>query len=386
MSSDLKTLDSVCIQITDGTHSTVRDDLSGNCFLLSAKNIKGKVLISKKERKISRETLISLRKRTKTDKGDVLLTSVGTIGETAIILEDSPNYEFQRSVAILKPDKTKIIPEFLLYNLKGRRHELESTATGAVQRCLFIGQIKALEIDLPTIQTQKEIAKILVDFDRKIELNRRINETLEQIGQALFNEYFVKNLEKDDWAESQIAYFANYKRVTRKPQEEEQVEFTHYSIPAFDDNFKADSVLGSEIKSNKYRVMNDTILVSKLNPSTPRIWPIFCVDENAICSTEFVVLQPKKYYSFLYFLLNSRIYQETMIAAAGGTSNSHKRVSPEFINSFSFPTPPEDLLQEFESATKGLLLKRDLNIKMNNSLVDIRDTLLPKLIGGKIKL
>ena len=72
-------LGDICIQITDGTHSTVKDCESGNCYLLSCKNIKnGNIEIGKNERKIDRHTLEELRKRTKTAKGDVLLSSVGT--------------------------------------------------------------------------------------------------------------------------------------------------------------------------------------------------------------------------------------------------------------------------------------------------------------------
>lgn len=93
----------VC-SVTDGVHNSVEDDPTGEYFLLSCKNIKnGAVIISSNERKISKDTFDQLRKRTKLDVNDILLSSVGTIGELALVI-DKPNFiEFQRSVAILKP-------------------------------------------------------------------------------------------------------------------------------------------------------------------------------------------------------------------------------------------------------------------------------------------
>ena len=85
---------------------------------MSCKNIKdGNVFFGNNERRINEETLNFLRERTKLSKNDVLVTSVGTIGEIAYVKEEDPIYEFQRSVAILKPDENKVIPLFLFYNL-----------------------------------------------------------------------------------------------------------------------------------------------------------------------------------------------------------------------------------------------------------------------------
>lgn len=354
---------------------------------VSAKNIESGRLKNLESIRFVDETLYKKWMKDEVERGDILVTSEAPFGEVILWNSDEKIVLSQR-VFGLRLDTNKVKPEYVYFYMQTSAYkaELEARATGSTVRGLRQPELLKTKILLPEISTQEKITKILGDLDRKIELNRRMNETLEQIGQALFKKYFVDNAEKENWKESQITDLADYKKSTRKPQDEKEERFFHYSIPAFDNGLKVDTVLGSEIKSNKYQVIDHSILVSKLNPSTPRIWPVFGVDSNAICSTEFVVLKPKKYYAFIYFLLNSRIYQETMIAAAGGTSNSHKRVSPEFINSFPFPMPPEDLLEEFELATKNFLIKRDLNIKMNKVLADLRDSLLPKLIGGEIEL
>lgn len=185
-------LEQVCIQITDGVHNTVKDDIDGECYLLSCKNIKyGSVFIGENERKINKTTLENLRKRTKTEKGDVLLSSVGTIGETAIVKEDNPVFEFQRSVAIFKPDKNKIISRFLFYFFNSKKEVLKHMAEGAVQQCLFITPLKDFKISLPPLDIQRKIAGILGALDDKIEVLRAQNKTLEKMAQAVFQSWFV---------------------------------------------------------------------------------------------------------------------------------------------------------------------------------------------------
>ena len=138
-------LSEISEQITDGVHNSVKDEPNSNYMLLSCKNIVGGVLSKNSYRSISKSTFESLRLRTKLAKGDVLLSSVGTIGEIAIVEEEPINYEFQRSVAIVKPKK--IIGTYFLYNaLLASKVRLQHAAHGAVQQCLFIGDLKKFEV------------------------------------------------------------------------------------------------------------------------------------------------------------------------------------------------------------------------------------------------
>ena len=99
-------LSEISLNVTDGEHGTVKDDNNGNYFLLSCKNIKnGLINITSNERKINEESFYKMQKRIKLEKNDVLITTVGTIGEMAIIEDENINYCFQRSVGIIKPNK-----------------------------------------------------------------------------------------------------------------------------------------------------------------------------------------------------------------------------------------------------------------------------------------
>ena len=151
----------VC-NVTDGVHNTVIDAPQSKYFLLSSKNIKaGKIVIGDNERTIDEDTFIKLRKRTKMSKGDILLSSVGTIGEVCLLNEEPLYYEFQRSVAIIKPDFS-ISNSCLLYEMfKVMRNDFVNAAHGAAQQCLFIGDLKKMKICLPS----KTISDI---FERKV--------------------------------------------------------------------------------------------------------------------------------------------------------------------------------------------------------------------------
>ena len=138
-------LSDISEQITDGVHNSVKDEPNSSYMLFSCKNIVGGVLNKSSFRSISKDTFDLLRKRTKLAKGDVLLSSVGTIGEIAIVEEEPVNYEFQRSVAIVKPKQN--IGTYFVYNaLLANKAKLQHAAHGAVQQCLFIGDLKKVEV------------------------------------------------------------------------------------------------------------------------------------------------------------------------------------------------------------------------------------------------
>ena len=188
----------VCEQITDGVHNSVKDEPNSSYMLLSCKNIVGGVLSKNNYRSISKNTFDSLRLRTKLAKGDILISSVGTIGEIAIVEEDPLNYEFQRSVAIVKP-KEKIGTYFLYNALLASKTRLQHAAHGAVQQCLFLGDLKKFKVNCYDIEKAflynetvkplfEEIAKLHQESDRLATLRDTLLPKL-MSGQIKLNEY-----------------------------------------------------------------------------------------------------------------------------------------------------------------------------------------------------
>ncbi len=137
----------VCTKISDGVHNTVCDEPGSRFMLLSCKNIiNGVVDISQGYRTIHQNTFQELRSRTQLEYGDVLVGSVGTIGEIALVNDNAEDYEFQRSVAILKPNKELISSAYLYYALNAYKKKLINVAHGAVQQCIFLGDFREFAI------------------------------------------------------------------------------------------------------------------------------------------------------------------------------------------------------------------------------------------------
>lgn len=175
-----------CSSITDGVHNTVIDDPNGEYFLLSCKNIKGGILsIGSDERKIDKETFDKLRKRTKLAKGDILLSSVGTVGEMLLLNENPENIEFQRSVAIIKANQDLVSPEFLYNSLLSQKDIIVNAAHGAVQQCLFLSDIGDFKTILPTTEYMEKYTKAISPYYEQISKNQAENQRLTTLRDTL---------------------------------------------------------------------------------------------------------------------------------------------------------------------------------------------------------
>lgn len=285
----------------------------------------------------------------------------------------------------LKNDAANVDYLYWLMRSKKYRDWVVSSATGSTVKHTSPSKILGYRFHLPDLETQKKIADVLGAIDEKIELNRRVNETLEQIGQALFRHYFIDNPEAEKWGEATVNVFASHLKTSISPAKSSDTVFNQYSIPAYDNSYSPEVSRGDVIKSSKYKVEPRSILASKLNPATPRIWAVLEPKKNAICSTEFQVIVPISYYAFCYFLLTSKEYTDKMAMSAGGTSNSHRRVKPSDILNYSFANPDDKALEAFEQQIMPSLEAIGRNREQIQILTTLRDTLLPRLISGKVK-
>lgn len=381
-------LGDVCIQITDGTHNTVKDCESGDCYLLSCKNIKnGNIEIGKNERKIDRHTLEELRKRTKTAKGDVLLSSVGTIGETAVIKLENPNYEFQRSVAIFKPNLNFITSEFLYYSLNSRKNILQHSAEGAVQQCLFITPLKDFPISLPPLDVQKKIAGVLGALDDKIELNNRINNNLEQQAQALFNEKILNNPKqgcigdycsiksgfafKSSWWQNsgvRVIKIKNIESSGLNLQECSYVSEDKISI------------------AKDFVVKGGDLLIAMTGATIGKFAIVPHVDEILLVNQRvgkfFLGDNPLEKLPFIYCTLKQPEVVSEIINRGQGSAQPN--ISGNDIMSITCTYPDENIIANFNNICRPYFEKIIMNQYENTRLSALRDALLPKLMSGEI--
>ena len=324
--------------------------------------------------------------------GNIVIARTGaTTGANYTIKTNDPKNVVYASYLIrYKIDKNLANPFYIgqLLRSPSWNDYVDAIAGGSAQPGANAKQLGSYEILIPSLSEQNEIADVLSSLDNKIDLLHRQNKTLEQMAEVLFRQWFVEEA-SEDWGSFTIADFADHIKHHIKPQSEPIIEFYHYSLPAFDDGQRPAKELGQEIRSNKYLVQPRTILVSKLNPRFPRVWAIpEDIHENSVCSTEFQVFKPKDdiFYEFLIFLFKSEQSKSQLTMAASGTSGSHQRVRPQDILNLEITLPNLELAIKFSKTVRPLILKQQKNQKQIFNLENLRDTLLPKLMSGEVKV
>lgn len=163
---EYKPLKEVCTLITDGTHNPPKFKDSGIPFILVS-NITGNVVTYDTPKYISEDDYNVLMKRTPIEKGDVLLSTVGSYGHPAIVTEDRP-FAFQRHIAQLKPNRELLTSEFLHAAILSSvvQEQIEVLVLGVAQKTLNLSAIKQIQIPVPTIEEQKLFVTFVEQSDK----------------------------------------------------------------------------------------------------------------------------------------------------------------------------------------------------------------------------
>ncbi|MBV6812359.1 restriction endonuclease subunit S [Xanthomonas campestris pv. passiflorae] len=296
--------------------------------------------------------------------------------------------------------KKKLDMRWLYYAIK--QHKLGEIDDGSPIPSTTRAAVYVRELTVPSLKEQGEISYVLGVLDDKIELNRRMNQTLEAMVHALFKSWFVDfdGVAPEDMQESELGFIpkgwqviafgdvAQQVKGTVNPMTSPEETFTHYSLPAFDVAQLPVREVGEAIKSNKTPVPNECVLVSKLNPRIPRIWLIGGAGHNAVCSTEFIVWMPKKpaNSAFVYVLASSSEFNSALRQLVTGTSNSHQRVKPEQLANIRVIAVNDEAISKFSAQSKPLMEKLLHHRLQSQQLAQLRDTLLPKLISGEVRI
>lgn len=336
------------------------------------------------------------------NSGDVILAIVGnTIGLVAVIGKSLNNANLTENCVKIIANK-EVNQEYIYYYLTSiyGQNKIKKGIVGAAQPKLPIKNIISITISAPSKELQERITNILSSLDDKIELNRRINENLEQQAQALFKSWFVDfepfkdekfvdsihGMIPEGWEIVETNKFMRISKESINPTKNPNRLYTHYSIPAFDEASLPILQYGNEIKSNKQKVLDNMTLVSKLNPRIKRVWFIDKACENAICSTEFIpYLSLNNSPYFLYCYLNSDIFYDSIMSTVNGATGSHQRFQANDTLKYLFPYN-EEVIYKFNVIVSGILKQRSRLIKENQKLSQLRDTLLPRLMSGELRL
>ena len=310
-------------------------------------------------------------------------------------------------------------PRFAYYVLSSL--DLAGYNSGSAQPSLNRNYIYGMPLTIPHRAEQDAIVTVLSALDDRITLLRETNATLEAIAQALFKSWFVDfdpvhartrgeqpevipeplaalfpdsfeesplGLVPRGWRVGSVGDFAQQKKGSVNPLASPATVFEHYSLPAFDNGQAPVMEAGEEIKSNKTPLPAEAVLLSKLNPHIPRVWLPVKHGANAVCSTEFLAFGPAGGSSkeFVYCFFSSPDFLQHLCQLVTGTSNSHQRVKPDQISSTACVVPPPAILAAFAEVARPMFERVYENRQQAQTLATLRDTLLPRLISGALRL
>jgi len=357
--------------------------------------------------------------RTRLRGGELIITVVGSVGQTAIVPKNLSGWNVARAIAVL-PIQSEVGAYWVQLALKAPsvRSRIDSRLNTTVQPTLNLGDLAELPILLPPRVERDRIISILGALEDKIELNRRMNETLEAMVRAIFNDWFVDfgptrakiegrspYLPPEDWAlfpdrldddgkpegwrTFRLDQLAVHHTRTMNPFDAPEEEFEHFSLPSFDSAHSPAIDRGDVIKSNKTLVPSNAVLLSKLNPEIERVWiPEPASDRLQICSTEFLAFTPTAISStvLLFGLFKERSFRAMLQSMVTGTSKSHQRISPPSLLQKEVLVGSVPAFGRYANIAHGLLLRALANRAESRTLAQARDLLLPKLMSGEIRI
>lgn len=328
---------------------------------------------------------------------------------------------YQRTYVIEPLDQERTSCKYLYYVISDFVGHLKELSVGSATKFLTKTILNDLQIPLPSKSTQDQIVNLLSALDERITLLRETNATLEAIAQALFKSWFVDfdpvrakaegrqpegmeattaalfpdsfeeselGLVPKGWRIGNVGDLASQKKGSVNPLASPAVLFEHFSLPAFDSGQAPVVELGQKIKSNKTPLPEEAVLLSKLNPHIPRVWLPVLYGPNAVCSTEFLAYSPQGGASkeLIYSLLSSESFQLQLCQLVTGTSNSHQRVKPDQVLVVKLPIADKPVFKVFTELVRPLFDRVHAGRLQTQTLTQLRDTLLPRLISGQLRL
>jgi type I restriction enzyme, S subunit len=306
-------------------------------------------------------------KRSQLVKDDILFSMAGIfLGKNAIVTEDLLPANTNQALAIIRLNKEKALPKFINYYLRQPSviDFVNNMSGQSAQPNINFEEIKSIEILLPQISEQKAIATVLSSIDDKIDLLHRQNATLEAMAETLFRQWFVEEA-KEDWETVSLADIAFFFNGKSRPNEEG-------TIPIYGGN----GILGYTNKSN---YSGKSIIIGRVGAycgslyyENKEIW----VSDNALL----VKAKNERQTHYLFFLL------KTLDLNSMAEGSSHPLLTQTLLKSIEVSQPPKDKIEEFDGQFESWRNKIELNQTQIRTLTTLRDTLLPKLMSGEVRV
>ena len=370
----------VCKSISDGDHQPPPKATSGIPFVTIA-NIKDNKFDFTNTMFVSREYYEKLDSKRKAQEGDILYSVVGSFG-IPVYIDNECEFVFQRHIAILRPNKEKILPEFLYYTMLSRDFYMraDAVALGAAQRTVSLTSLRAMEIELPPIRIQENIVKALKPYDQLIENNKKQIKLLEEAAERLYREWFVdfhfpgyedaKIVDgvPDGWKKVGLSNIAPI--ITGKKD-------ANFGIK--DGNYLFFTCSQEPIKAPSYSFDCDAVILAGNGDFNVKLYRgKFEAYQRTYVFSPF---DSDDLYLLYYAVVDSmrQLFQ-------GASGSTIKFLTKRMLEEIQVYVPEEDIKYKFNTIIEDYQLKIELLKKQKELAKESRDRLLPKLMSGEMEV
>lgn len=331
----------------------------------------------------------------------VLLAGNNANGEFNVKYYSGKFDVYQRTYVVTSQDEEKLDNRFLYYSLNLKLNFLKAQSVGTATQYLTMTILNDIDIKLPPLDVQKKIVQVLGVLDEKIQINNKINEGLEEMAQTLFKSWFVDLSNYDGETEYDEEFERDVPKAWEKASLDDIAEFLNgkawkdYSSENGEENDlpvvkikelrngisdDSDEVARSECP-DKYILDDGDIVFSWSASLVLDLWS----EGDAFLNQHLFKVTSQKYPRwFCYLWIDHHIRLFRHIAEAKRTTMGHiKRTDLEEAKVL---IPPEEKIKEMSEKMKPIFEKRVKTQVENGNLEELRDTLLPKLMSGEVRV
>ncbi|MEE0976162.1 MAG: restriction endonuclease subunit S [Bacteroidales bacterium] len=315
-------------------------------------------------------------------KGDIIISARGTVGAIAMLVKEMA---FNQSCYGVRNSEL-IDNHYLFYLLKNSINELKQNSHGGVFDTITRETFNSIDISLPSLSEQKRIVSILSSLDDKIDLLHRENKTLEAMAETLFRQWFIEEAKEDDMCLlGEVIKTTSGGTPSRKNEEYycngniewvKSKELHHSYILDTEEKITEDAITNSSAKL----LPENSVLIAMYGAT---VGEYGIISKPMTCNQAICALIPNENYPYTYLYLWVKYMQGEFINLACGAAQQN--ISQELIKQ-QYVSNDLKQISDFHILVAPYLEKMKVNQEMIQTLIQTRDSLLPKLMSGEIKV
>lgn len=306
--------------------------------------------------------------------------------KTPIAFEATGKFWVNNHAHVLKAKKPHLTALIIQYF---SQLDLSPYLTGAAQPKLNKASLNLIPLYLPIDESeQKAIASILSSLKDKIDLLHCQNKTLESMAETLFRQWFIEE-SQDEWPEVTLNQYVELNKSSiDKKYNIKEIQYLDTGSLTKGKISELQKILLSDAPSRAKRLVNNfDIIISTVRPDQCHYGICIAPPSNLVVSTGFCVITSKSLSPFfIYYLITSEDMTEYLHSIAEGSTSTYPSLKPEDIGNIPFLYPSEEKLKNFHDLVGSYWNKIHNNHKKIQTLETLRDTLLPKLMSGEVRV